>query len=66
MGPVLTDARRERLRGIAPTLAAAITPALWGAGPLDVEFGFEGERLWVLQARPLVSVEVIRGVGGVD
>lgn len=55
---VLTDARARRLAALADTLRRTLPPARDRTGrrlPWDVEYGFQGEKLWLFQVRPLAG-----------
>jgi hypothetical protein len=57
-GPVLTLEEMNALRRLAAEVVERYPPALDPAGrplPWDIEFGFAGGRLWLLQIRPLVQ-----------
>ncbi len=57
-GPVLTEQEMQALRSLAAEVVERYPPALDPTGralPWDIEFGFAGGRLWLLQIRPLVQ-----------
>ncbi len=55
--PVADAQKRAALRKTAGAIRAKLpsAPGIGGAGPFDVELGFEGEKLWLFQARPYVE-----------
>ena len=53
--PVLGAGERSRLREISREARSRLPDALGTAGPFDLELGFEGETLWLFQARPFVE-----------
>jgi hypothetical protein len=58
--PVLDDAEREQIRGVADLIRRRL-PGTRGltTGPYDVELGFRDGRLWLFQVRRFVE----RGIG---
>ena len=57
-GRVLTDGEMNALRQLADEVRERYPPALDERGnplPWDIEFGFAGGKLWLLQIRPLIQ-----------
>ena len=72
--PILSPHRRAALRTTAADIRTRLrdAPGVESDGPLDVELGFVGDRLWLFQVRPFVenknlrSAEYLRGLDAVS
>jgi hypothetical protein len=72
--PILSPHRRAALRTAAADIRTRLrnAPGVDSEGPLDVELGFAGDRLWLFQVRPFVenpnlrSAEYLRGLDRVS
>jgi len=60
--PILSPQRRAALRTVAADIRTRLrnAPGVESDGPLDVELGFVGDRLWLFQVRPFVENKNLR------